>query len=76
MSKKDELLVKANNLQNYLNVFLASIVGVIGWLFVSFEKQSFLINTITIIGAIVLFICAGVLQYLINKNAKNLGRLK
>lgn len=76
MSKKDELLVRASNLQNYLNVFLASIVGVIGWLFVSFEKQSLLINIITIIGAIVLFICAGVLQHLINKNAKNIGRLK
>ena len=38
MSKKDELNIKANNIQNYLNALLAGLLGVTGWLFVSYES--------------------------------------
>ena len=76
MSKKDELMIKAQNLQSYLNVILASIVGVIGYIFVNIDEQSFAMNTISCFCVLVLFVAAIVVQVLINKNARDIRRVK
>ena len=52
MSKKDELNIKANNIQNYLNALLAGLLGVTGWLFVSYESLDAMLRITGIIALV------------------------
>ena len=76
MSKKDELNIKANNIQNYLNALLAGLLGVTGWLFVSYESLDAMLRVTGIIALVAIAVGIAIAQYHINKTAKEIGRLK
>ena len=76
MSKKDELNIKANNIQNYLNALLAGLLGVTGWLFVSYDSLDIMLRIAGVIALICIAVGIGIAQYHINKTAKEIGRLK
>lgn len=76
MSKKDELNIKANNIQNYLNALLAGLLGVTGWLFVSYESLDIVFRITGIIALVGIAAGIAIAQYHINKTAKEIGRLK